>query len=492
MLLLYATSVHGVGVSRDSVAYLSAAANIARLHRVAIDIYPGPPIPLTLWPPFYPFLLSFLHTATDDMVQRVRILNAVLFAFYIVGIEWLVLRSTKGSYVTAVLAGLFASLSYSVLVAYARVWSETPFFVLMVFGILALGMHLERPNTLALVFSAGCVALAVITRYVGIVFLPTGFLAIMFWSQQRMHIRIRDAIVFSCIAIAPFSVIAAQNYLSRGDTAGRSFGLSSLPPVEWWYIGYGDAAAWLIPAASGAILQPASVAMAVMLALCASFFALPMSMRSSEGSRNWVYPSVLLLYIALYFPSFLAFALITLRPDLNGRTLLPVLTALVVVAAYAGHQAVLRYPHKRALPTVILLVSVLMITFQLMRSTKWALAAHSAGLHYNNQAWKESAVIDQVRNLPERVQVYSNNPPLIYFLTGRQVGLLGEQTCDTDCSQVASELDALLHNGSVLVWVPAFDAAQCSACLKPAATELGVGLVAQDDDFELYQGVAVE
>ena len=264
ILLLYATATYGVGVSRDSVGYLNAARNLAVHGSFATDVSPGPRQPLTIWPILYPALLAPLYLVDAQVLQSVRFLNIALFGLYIAAIQILVLRETRGSVFVAFGAGLFAALSYSVLHIYSRAWSETPFLVLFLFGMLFLGRHLLRPRWIMLAMAGSFFALAWLTRYIGVALLVTGSFALLSMSEQRFRRRVLDCAFFVIIAAVPMLILLLRNRIVSGSTVSR---VLVVHPVdsEWWNQALGAMAAWLIPADSQPALGAISIAFLILL-----------------------------------------------------------------------------------------------------------------------------------------------------------------------------------------------------------------------------------
>lgn len=499
-LLLHATSRYGVGVSRDSVSYLNAAHNLAFSGILATDILPGSPRPLTIWPALYPALLSTLHFTGAQLLQSTRLLNALLFAAYVILMQLVVLRATRGAIYVTFAAGLFVALSYSTLHIYARVWSETLFLTLLLGGMLFLGHYLQRPGWPTLIVSGLLFALAWLTRYIGVTLLVTGNIAILVMCERRFRRKALDAMTFSATMLVPMSLLLARNWLVADSTVSRLVKIQSVGST-WWGQGFDAISAWLIPADSPTSFQTAAIAIVLISVVTSAVLVLQDRLLNQEvmtnKRREWVYPATMLLFITVYISVFFTVVTVSDPPvPIDTRTLSPVFSALVVIFAYAAHRFLERTPnHRRALSVVAALIVGLMITFQLLRSVRWSLAAHDAGLHYNTAAYQESPVIEAARRLSDNATIYSNNPPLIFFLADQKVGSLGGRACDISCTDLKTEFQEMKQTSTddiALLWVPVFDKALCEPCLKRLAPEYGFDLIEKDDHFQLWQSSSAE
>lgn len=490
-LLLYATSLHGVGVSRDSVSYLNAAKNLATTGALSTDFLPGEPRPFTHWPPLYPAILFPLLLLGGDIARQAVVLNAILLALYLIAIQLLVLRFTENSILVALLAGLYAAFVYDVQYIYARAWSETVFLVFLLFGTLSLTEYLAKPRWAWLLLASSFFALGWLSRYVGVVLPVAGASAVVLWSRRSFWWRVRDAVILGVIATAPVAVTVIRNYYNAGTAVNREITVHAAPP-DWLREACSAIAMWLAPAGAPPLVK------AIAVGIVAGIVVLDLSLvargstgqieRSSSSRTCHIGPAVILLIALVYVPAIgLSRTLVDSAIPADGRTWSPILSAVIVVTAYVGHEFSSNRRTRRAFAMVALVFVSMIIAFQLARSLKWSFVAHDTGLHYNTRAYKESAVIDAARRLPDNVQVYSNNPQLVYFLTERQIGSIGQQTCGPNCSSIESDLDAIGSTGSAILWVPAYDQAQCGVCLETTTLRFGYALTAEDEHFALYQ-----
>lgn len=496
--LLHATAIFGVGVGVDAVSYLNAAQNLVKHGRLATDFSPGPLQPLTHWPALYPILLVPLYLLSTEPATSARLLNVLLFGVYVAAIQLLVYRATRGHLLTAIGAGFFAAFSYDVMRIFSRIYSETLFLPLFLLGVLALGNYLTRPRWPSLYSAALLFALAWLARYVGVTLLITGCLAILLWSTRAFRMRVRDSLVFCVLVTTPMSLLVIRNYGLTQNLADRSLGIH-IVSLSWWNIGIDTIGIWLVPASSPVLVERIA-GVAIMASFVLGLYFVLLDNRQSRllgiTNRPWVYPATLLLFTGVYLSVFWTVVSFADSGRLSFRTLSPIFASMIVVAAYALTRLIeATSSHRRTVSLMALLVSLLLITFQSVRTTKWSLAAHDSGFDYTGAGWQSSLAIEALQELPDSSSVFSNTPEVVYFVGGRQTRVFGR----TDCRESCSALEQVLHGiiaGSAgdhsVVWVPTDDHGQCGPCVEKLAPKLGLELAERDDRAWLYQGSGKE
>jgi hypothetical protein len=113
-LQLYMTP-YGAAVSPDSVKYITSARNLADGNGLLQLADNGELVPLTLWAPLYPVLLSAGALIGVDPWEFGRYLNAILFAGNILLLQMILFRLTEGSNWATIIGGIVMILSPIVL-----------------------------------------------------------------------------------------------------------------------------------------------------------------------------------------------------------------------------------------------------------------------------------------------------------------------------------------------------------------------------------------
>ena len=231
-LIIQAFARHGgIGVSPDSVVYISTAANIHN-HSVINDFTD---MPVMDFPAGYPIFLSGILMLTGRAcLEFGPVLNGLLFAGLIWVCGWIMDRFSAPSkwYKWSML--IFIVLSPCLLEIYSMIWSETLFILLSLFFIIACHRYFQRHSTRALVIAAGIAGLACITRYAGVSLVGMGGLLML--CDARLPFRKGSLLkkaghmtLYVLVALAPLALNLYRNRRLTGTFTGyREKGLTSL------------------------------------------------------------------------------------------------------------------------------------------------------------------------------------------------------------------------------------------------------------------------
>jgi hypothetical protein len=208
----------GIGISPDSVTYISAARHLldGQGFRAFDDL------PVVDFPAGYPFFLATVSLFTGlDALQYGPVLNGLLFALLIYLCGTVMNGFYHGSrwYKRVLLTCLL--LSPAILEVYSMLWSETLFLLLLMLFTLAIRQYLEKLSLKWLLLSAVLVALACITRYAAIVLAGIGLFLIFFEGSLPWSKRIRHCICFGIISVSLLAANLIRNemvlHLATGE-----------------------------------------------------------------------------------------------------------------------------------------------------------------------------------------------------------------------------------------------------------------------------------
>jgi len=179
-----------------------------------------------LWPPFYPALLAAVSFSADPYVAG-RWLHLAFPA--VMGLLlWLIFIQNGKTRGRALAAVALVLLSPPLLRLNSFMFSETPFLILQVLTLLAVGGYLRRKKISWLAAAIVFIALACLTRYIGVVMALA--LACLLWRIHReMAFFRRLGLVLTCVALCllPVTLYMLSSIL-YGQTlyvAGRSLAL---------------------------------------------------------------------------------------------------------------------------------------------------------------------------------------------------------------------------------------------------------------------------
>src|SRR5579871_2020639 len=192
LIILIYTRHSGIGISPDSVVYMSVARNI-HAHGALLDFNARP---LVIFPAFYPaFLSAIMFITTLDPMQFAPILNAFLFALVIHLSGWIMEKflTTSKWYKHFILSCIV--ISPCLLEIYSMLWSETLFILLLLFFIIALKNYFNEHTVKAMLPIAIITGIACITRYAGVTFAGTFALFLVLEHKINKKEKIRQLLL---------------------------------------------------------------------------------------------------------------------------------------------------------------------------------------------------------------------------------------------------------------------------------------------------------
>ena len=175
-----------------------------------------------LWPPFYSITIALIGLLRIDSLYAGLLVNALAFGLVILwtGI-WL--RQYTGSHLLALGATMIVMTSYTLTWLSSNVLSESLFICLTLLALAQLGRFYEskKYRQSAIIWSAVFAALAAVTRYMGITIILTAVILIMICTRLPLAQRLKYAIVYCGISIAPLTLWMIRNWLVIGHPIGN-------------------------------------------------------------------------------------------------------------------------------------------------------------------------------------------------------------------------------------------------------------------------------
>ena len=420
----------GAGTSPDSVVYIAGARNLATGIGFSTISENGVATPITHHAPFYSIILAILNVFGLDPIQGARWLNALLFSGIIVLVGFilreLLYDPADKTNLTPLFGAAFVLASAALLEIHIMLWTEALFLLLSLLGFWILSRFLDGMGYSFLIRSAILIAMAMLTRYIGVVLVATGGLSILMFSRRPFRSRLLDAIVFGIIASIPMVFWLLRNVVLRGTAANREV---FYHPITRHQIGWGitTLGSWLsIPDSA-----PGLVKMLPYVVFGAAFLALVIfkQKRSASGNQisSWVslssLPSfirIIIIFIPLYL-GFLLFSLTFLDANipLDSRILSPVLVPLVILVLYSATEGMKMLGQKAAPRFVLaaagclLLVALVAPTVDLVRNS------YDNGIGFTSRTWRESPTMAALQDFPSGRVIYTNAPEAFYLYANR-------------------------------------------------------------------------
>ena len=456
-LVLVRGSTYGVSVTPDSVAYISAARNLAAGNG------------FTQWngssyvhaPPLFPLLLPLTGIFGPDPADTAGYVNAFLFGLTIfLSSRWLqqyilpphdpTWRAIRTWLLIWTVAALGLSLPLTIVAS--RVLSEPLFILLTTSSLFTFDKFLHTGKRSSLTLSAIFTALACLTRYIGIAIPATMLLLLLCKRDATPLTKAKDAALYAFISGIPISVWLLRNFLVTGTFTGhhRYPPAYSLPlNLHATFVTLAD---WVLP-------RPWLMAMAKQLAW---LFSVEVTRKSlvvlmiptllvlgmgawyclSPVQRHHVRPICILATFTSVYVVVLAIGLSVQGVEpANNKYLAPVYIPLLFVAVLVLDEF-FRYDMKRQILGTITftwpqnirsgvagtltVVLMLWLSFWLWDQKDinvWNIRDMiMEGYGYTSRKWADSEIIQYINENPcSRCTVRSNDTTALYFLSEQSI-----------------------------------------------------------------------
>jgi hypothetical protein len=431
-----------LGVTPDSTVYLATANSIIdgigfvdRGHA------------MTQYPPGYVLLLGAGGYINEgDVLGAARWIHAMLFSLNILLAGALAMRVTNGSFVATAATMGFLLLSPMMISVHAMLWSE-PLFITLTLGALLFLVHgLTDQSRRLVLLSASLFALALATRFAGVVLLIVPILGIgLFWrndSPERWRLIGEVSVLF----FSPILLWLARG--SSGSTAPGYWTLSFHPP------GFGHLRMlvntvhdFFIIAGVGDFSRAVHLtALAIMMSLAfrelyrGKFFAAWPPSRAAVFQALWILMAVFYLAFIL-----LTIAFISAETPLDGRILLPVLVPVLIGLVGLSHAVSLQMGN-RAIRYASYLALFFLASVNANRAWAEAVDIRTRGRGFTSTEWRSSQTMAEVARVGPRYAIYTNAPDAVWLATSRAAWPLPkEANPDTRKANVrySDEIDGL-------------------------------------------------
>ena len=253
----------------------------------------------------------------------------------------------------------------------------------------------------------------------------------LFWLDAPVKKRFSSALVMGLVGILPMAVwvvvqvgqtstVSSRTILTSTEMAGRF--------TNFWPQLNSAVLVWLVPAS---FLESAPYPLWInqVLPVVMLLAMIVSSIWLTKKSANILWKNLvkcLWLFSGLYLLVILLVYLTTYPPiTIDNRMLSPAHTAFIWIVGLLMAEIFVRYPGKAARSAAVL-AAVILIGWYGIRTIRIVQQNADTGLGYNAVVWKQSSLIAQIRKLNDDVQIISNEPMAILYLTGRIVRPVAE------------------------------------------------------------------
>lgn len=455
VLLILRTTPEGLGLSDDSIAYIAGARSLlaGAGYREAWLASNGP---VTHFPPGFSSVLAFFGLFGLDPLRGARLVNALLFGLNTGLLGVLAWRMTPSLTAGFVLAGMFL-VSGEMLQVHAVAMSEPLFIFFLLLSLWMFDLYFELPPSSVgrgiagewwwLVACGVFTGLAYLTRYAGLALVATYIVGICVlrtsWRKRFTSIGIYFA------GFMPWALVwALRNKLVADNATNRTFAWHPIT-ADNWQIGRFEVSKFLAPFETWRVSfykQPYAIESAVLLILglimiwtlfkSLNYLLKPrqaQALKSGGKESREVISFAVGLFIFAYLASILAsMTMFDAATKFRLRILAPVYVGLFIMIVYAGI-----WLRNKNRPVVIVL-TVLFLSVAFYKQTILAEQWQRNGLGYASFQWYDSQAMAYLRDLPDDIKIYTNQPAAVYLYVERGAVVLPDRyDAATDISREA-------------------------------------------------------
>lgn len=430
-IIIYAFTRHsGIGVSPDSVVYLSAARNI-HAHGAFVDFDNRP---LVIFPLLYPiFLSSVMFITTLDPMSFAPIMNALLFALLIYISGRMMERFVNHSRWYQQIALFTLTLSPCLLEIYSMLWSETLFLFLLLLFIIFLNRYLKFPSFKNVIVTGAVTGLACVLRYAGITLIATGIGMTLLGFYLPLRKKIFHVVFFTVISSSFLLMNLFHNHAYSSTLTGdREKSITSFLD-NIYYFGY-VLCDWLpLPESSYFV---AFVTAAVLIAI----FAVVFFRRYFTKTHFESYENIATAFFVVYGLFMIISATLSRYETFSSRLVSPAFIPMV----WGGSSMIMLYrdafpAKKRLWVTVITLFIFACFQANQLKDDfeNWDGIKDAGVPGYTEDPWnKDSEIVNFLRENYRSLQTgyarYSNSDEAVYFYTGLSCHLLPHKQSDKE------------------------------------------------------------
>jgi 4-amino-4-deoxy-L-arabinose transferase-like glycosyltransferase len=461
----------GVGTTSDGVTYVVAARSL--ISGQGFLTCSGDP--LTLFAPLYPTVLASSSAFGTDPLEGARLINAITFGLIVFASGQMFLTYLN-SRLFALLATIAVAFSWPLLLASIQALSEPLFTLLCLLFVLQLPVFLRDKSASALILLSAVAGLAWLERYIGVVLVLAGGLAILLLMRDRaLWKRVVASLAFGLLAsVVPLLWLVRNTTLTGLPTGPRPPSLNNAAEI------LNVMALWFDP-------QPKDSAGIVLLVALVSITLVGLVIAARKRSLSAVVPVPPTLFLAVYVAFFVA-TVQTTNVSIDQRMVSP-LYPFVVCVLFALAEGFAGWLNRR-LPLSAgtwlvggLLALWLVLPIQKIAREAQLLADSDDWRGFTADTLRESPVV-QWAVISDGDGLYSNWPYPICLHTYRYVGLLPRD-------EAAKAAQALLATGRDMLTLIVIDTDDRRYKMRFDVSELAsdfdIETVMESDDGGVYQ-----
>lgn len=411
--IIYLTNQFGAGINPDSAYYISIARNVVNSSRFVG--YDGNYV--VLQPPLYPILLSIIKIIfhVDPLISS-GYMNALFFGLiiYFSGLFLLKYLHTEALFFVGTISVL---ISYNLVEIFLMALSEPLFILLILLYIHSLEKYTSTNEMYSLISLSFFAALSCLTRYIGIAFIFSGIIGILFWSKGIKKERYLHTTIFTILSSLPICVWIIRNYILSGTFFGLR-GESSYSIFDNISFYIQTIYPWFLPKNYKGYLFLALFLLLIILIFIETKFIKKVNKESTRVI------GLILVFVLVYSVILITASTLKAYDPISDRFLSPIYIPIIFILFITFDKII--YWSGRYLNPIILtfiVIYCIITVFQYpYEETRNIIKQYfqSAGFQYGSQIWKDSKTIYFLKEqnlLKDRYKFYSNAPEVVNLLT---------------------------------------------------------------------------
>jgi 4-amino-4-deoxy-L-arabinose transferase-like glycosyltransferase len=425
--IFYATQ-WGPWVFSDSTEYIVSARNLIAGHGLGLYGPTGAFHPLSLHPPFYSLVLSFIGLFGADLVTTARWIDIILFGLTILLAGIFISAYTESSWLSVIGAILLFSMPALVDV-FSGAMSEPLFIIIGLASLFLILLFLKNNRHILLLLAGIASGLSMITRYSGLAFIFTGVFVLLVFPHKPWKKRITDIIPYVILSCLP--TIGWLTWLKLQAFGARSFTINvnfweqfikfrlSVMEIFWSWLPFTS----LIPRYTYNLARNFLIIFILLLLVlfCLTVWKMHKNHQKVFNPTTGLVLGFVMIIFTIAYLFILAFSYIYTYPppDLIDRTLLPVHIAVLVSIFSLVLFFIRPWQSAKWLNIIPIFLAIGISISYLHDSVDIVSQYHQSGAGYTSRDWQASTTIRMVEQLPPNIPLISNESAAVLFYTGR-------------------------------------------------------------------------
>jgi hypothetical protein len=410
-IIYRSTARFGVGISPDSVNYISCARELTGGN--GFVSYDG--TPMTLWPPLYPALLGVPALFGIDPVTGARILNILVFGLIVFCTGQLFRRSLRSEFLI-ITGTVLASFSSQVIYLSLMAWSELIFtlFCILFVGYLAKFSTDTKKKDFYIV--SIIIALSCLQRYIGIVMVPTALAAILLSARIPLPERLKYSIKLIIISLIPLFIWLFRNYTLTSTISGPRI-TSSYSLQHNIARTFDVITSWIMPS-----LEPFNIRLIIAAIILLILFPAVIQTYYGKYGRTINIISIQAGYFLIYASFVVILSSVSSLDPIPYRYLAPVYIIFIclvfcildISSEWLNEKLGIKYLGKYA----VILLCLVWCSYSLNKTYTNVMLYVKNGAGYSSYSSKFSPILKDLKRNPLDGKIFSNAPDAVYILGG--------------------------------------------------------------------------